>query len=114
MTQIRSIAFMICLLVTASMSGSSERYNDALIDRYRQEFVAKRLPSADDEIPMGNQTRQRSGEWREFGMGRFCDGYLTHAYDQEFCEADPPDEWDSFAFDGETYFVQRLTEFGRN
>ena len=113
MTQFRSIAFMICLLVAASIPGSSEHYNDVLMDRYYQRLVEERLPITENEMPMSSQSHQRTGEWREFAMGRYCDGYLTHAFDQEFCESDPPNEWDSFIFDGEVYYVQRLAEIGR-
>ncbi len=53
-----------------------------------------------------------SGEWIEGDGARICDGYLTTQSNEEFCEANIPDDWTSFDFNGQTYHRQPLAGEG--
>jgi len=50
------------------------------------------------------------GTWREEHGARFCEGYLTRREDLDYCAAEVPGDWEPFEFDGQTYYVQPLTE----
>ena len=51
-----------------------------------------------------------SGEWIEENGSRFCDGYLTRNASEEYCSKEIPDDWRSFEFDGETYYVAPIED----
>ena len=37
-----------------------------------------------------------------------CDHYLTRVESEDFCSEEAPGDWESFEFEGETYFLQPL------
>ena len=39
---------------------------------------------------------------------RVCDGYMTRFDGEDFCSACPPEDWEPFTFDGQTYYIQPL------
>ncbi|TDJ38439.1 MAG: hypothetical protein E2O53_00305 [Gammaproteobacteria bacterium] len=39
-----------------------------------------------------------------------CDRYMTSRYDEDFYAAKVPDQWISFEYHGETYYMQPLAE----
>ncbi len=53
-----------------------------------------------------------SGKWQYVGGDRIYDGYLTRSVDEEFCEAEIPEGWQPFTYDGKTYYVQQLSGAG--
>ena len=52
---------------------------------------------------------RKKGRWRYSNGRRLCDGYLTPSIDQDYCESDAPEDWQSFSFDGRTYYFQPLS-----
>jgi len=52
--------------------------------------------------------RDYSGEWIEENGNKICDGYLTRKADEQYCSKEIPNDWLSFEFDGETYYVAPL------
>ena len=50
----------------------------------------------------------RPGIWREQNGARVCDGYMTRFDGEDFCSACPPEDWEPFTFDGQTYYIQPL------
>jgi hypothetical protein len=55
-----------------------------------------------------------SGDWITRDGMRVCDGYLTRRQDQDFCDADVPNDWVPFEFAGRTYYAAPLSgEFDR-
>ncbi len=53
-----------------------------------------------------------SGKWIEQDGVLMCDGYLTRVQSEDHCEAQVPEEWQPFKFDGRTYFMIPLTDKG--
>jgi len=53
-----------------------------------------------------------TGEWIEKGRSRFCNGYMARVEDEDFCVSEVPDDWAPFEYEGETYFVQPLSDDG--
>ena len=66
-------------MVAACISGSSERFDAVLIDQYIQANLVNPLPSSKDEAILSANGQKWSGDWKEFAMGRYCDGYMTRA-----------------------------------
>ena len=50
------------------------------------------------------------GEWLEQDGARMCVGFLTRDADQDYCAAEIPADWVPFEFNGQTYYVQPLSE----
>jgi hypothetical protein len=50
-----------------------------------------------------------SGHWAMRDGVRICDGYLTRRRDQDFCEAEVPNDWVAFEFGGQTYYAAPLS-----
>jgi len=53
-----------------------------------------------------------TGEWIEKGGSRFCSGYMARIEDEDYCVSEVPEDWAPFEFEGETYFVQPLSDDG--
>jgi hypothetical protein len=51
-----------------------------------------------------------SGKWIEQDGVLMCDGYLTRVESEDYCEAQVPEDWQPFEFDGRTYFMIPLTD----
>ena len=51
-----------------------------------------------------------SGKWIEQDGVPMCDGYLTRVENEDYCEAQVPEDWQPFEFDGRTYFMIPLTD----
>ncbi|MCH7509900.1 MAG: TonB family protein [Proteobacteria bacterium] len=51
-----------------------------------------------------------SGEWQILdGFRKVCDGYLTRAVGDDYCQKEIPVDWLSFEFEGKTYYMQPLS-----
>ncbi len=51
-----------------------------------------------------------SGKWIEQDGVLMCDGYRTRVESEDYCEAQVPEDWQPFEFDGRTYFMIPLTD----
>lgn len=58
------------------------------------EFVARQLP--DSSAPQSPR------------VVLDCEHYLTRVESEDFCSEEAPGDWESFEFEGETYFLQPL------
>ena len=50
-----------------------------------------------------------SGQWRYESGVWVCDGYLTRNPAESHCASRPPSEWQSFEYEGKTYYMHRLS-----
>ena len=56
--------------------------------------------------------RSKPGRYRDSSFAS-CTDYLTRAESEDFCSSAVPEDWTSFEFEGETYYVQPLARAGR-
>ena len=50
-----------------------------------------------------------SGQWKYENGVYSCDGYFTRSPAQAHCAAQPPDDWLAFEYQGNTYYIHRLS-----
>lgn len=86
---------------------------DEMIQAEREAQLA--IQMAEEEFDMFLQERlgqgqQQPGEWIEKDGARICLGFLTRNADQDFCAAEVPADWVPFEFNGNTYYMQPLSE----
>ena len=86
-------------------------------DKMVQEELEAQLMVRMAEEEMGIFFQERTGqippfpgEWVEKDGSRYCNGYLTRVESEDFCVSDVPSDWVPFEFDGQTYFVQPLSD----
>ena len=91
---------------------SHQDLNDALIDQYTETHPPQEQSRSGYLAAPDNSAHGFSGEWQYLDGRRVCDGYMTRNFDEEFCEAEVPEDWLPFTYDGETYFVQPLSGAG--
>ena len=75
--------------------------------------LAMRMAAEEMGIFFQGQTGQIPpfpGEWVEKDGSRSCNGYWTRFESEDFCVSEVPSDWIPFEFDGQTYFVQPLTD----
>jgi len=86
-------------------------------DKMAQEELESQLAMRMAEEEMGIFFQERTGqippfpgEWVEKDGSRYCNGYMTRVESEDFCVSKVPSDWVPFEFDGQTYFVQPLTD----
>ena len=71
---------------------------------------AAETETQDSLIEQEDSNHSFSGEWQILdGFRKVCDGYLTRAGGDDFCQKKIPEEWLSFEFEGKTYYMQPLS-----
>ena len=119
---LRVMFLIMCLPLAAIAQNDAEeegQSSDDLVELSREKAEAmvrelERLSEAQAN-PLIHKSpvilkREYSGEWIEDDGGRICDGYLTRIASEEYCSSEPPDDWRSFEFDGDTYYVVPVLE----
>ena len=83
-----------------------------VVERWFRELEEQRRSFARPPLHGGPEQNKReySGEWIEEDGSRYCDGYLTRNVNEEYCSKEIPDDWRSFEFNGETYFVAPIED----
>ena len=70
---------------------------------------AQSIAYSDTSELMAPDASAYSGQWT-YERGMFvCKGYLTRNPAEAHCEAQPPSDWQSFEYEGKTYYVHRLS-----
>ena len=64
------------------------------------------VPSQDSLLP---EPQPRPGEWVREGGEMRCDGYLSPIEDDQYCSETPYQAANPYEFEGEVYFVQKLS-----
>ena len=107
----RNLALLIVMsfLSVACDSDSPQGLNNALIEQYVAIHPVDERPFTDFQTLLDDLEKKFSGEWYFVGGDRICDGFLTRSDDEEFCEAEIPEDWQPFTYDGKTYYVQPLS-----
>jgi len=69
------------------------------------------LPSDDGVFDLRSHFTQGDltpGHWDIIDGSKICRGYLTKVESDDYCAATVPDDWESFTFNGQTYYIQPL------
>ncbi len=80
--------------------------------RVDQSATSERMSPLSEGPPVAHSDQLKTlpkGEWLYKDRSVECDGYLVRTESDDFCAATVPEDWKSFEFNDQTYFVQPLS-----
>jgi len=96
-------------------AGPEAVVTDEMAEAEREAQIAMEL--AEQEFGFILEGSIRPGElpqgtWFDQNGSRICDGFLTRNVNEDYCAAVVPGDWVPFEFNGQTYYMQPLSESG--
>lgn len=104
-------ALFLIVASVACESNPTQETNQDFVDQYVESHPVEK-PTFPEPQAAADGRERRSGRWTLVDGSLVCDGYLTRFSSQEFCQAQVPEDWETYLFDGKTYYVQRLSRLG--
>ena len=101
----RSVALTLVLLIASCERQDAGDVGPPDSEELEQEYAVLEPLSQVEEYPDDNDF---SGTWVWADDALTCDGFLTRRGDEDFCEAEIPEDWRPFEFNGQTYYRQPL------
>lgn len=97
------------ILVVAMIVGCTSGYRKPEVTSEPTAIAPKFV---DDNLFLADSSDakpSKSGRWIVKGREMRCDGYLTRNESEDFCSASIPEDWQSFEYGGQMFYLQPLS-----